>query len=65
VPDKRHCALGLTVGMAMAPSYRFEITSVELTKHGAIVSAKASGLPGHIVLVSEASGLKIPAVQGT
>jgi hypothetical protein len=64
VPDKRHCVLGLSVGMAMAPSYRFEITSVELTKHGAIVSATANRVPGQIVLIREASGFKVLAVQG-
>ena len=39
VPDKRHCVLGLSVGMAMAPSYRFEITGLQLSRHGVVVSA--------------------------
>jgi hypothetical protein len=64
VPDKRHCVLGLSVGMAMAPSYRFRITSVQLTRGGAVVSARANGVPGRLVLVREASTFKIVAVQG-
>ncbi len=64
VPDKRHCVIGLSVGMAMAPSYRFRITSVRLTRDGAIVSARANGLPGHLVLVREEGGFKVLAIQG-
>jgi hypothetical protein len=64
VPDKRRCVLGLSVGMAMAPSYRFEIARVQLTRRGAVVSARADGLPGRLVLVREGNGFKILAVQG-
>jgi hypothetical protein len=64
VPDKRHCMLGLSVGMAMAPSYRFEITNVRMTRRGALVSALANGVPGRLVLVREGSSFKILAVQG-
>jgi hypothetical protein len=65
VLDKRHCVLGLTVGMSMAPSYRFEITSVKLTRGGAVVSALANGVPGSVVLVREDSALKVLAVHGS
>ncbi len=64
VPDKRHCVLGLSVGMAMAPSYRFRITGVQVTRDGAIVSALANGLPGHLVLAREQGGFKVLAVHG-
>lgn len=64
VPDKRHCVLGLSVGMAMAPSYRFEITAVRVTRNGAVVSATANGQPGRVVLVLERGVLKVLAVQG-
>jgi hypothetical protein len=64
VPDKRHCVLGLSVGMGMAPSYRFRITGVQVTRDGAIVSALANGLPGHLVLVREQDGFKVLAVHG-
>ena len=64
VPDKRHCVLGLSAGMAMAPSYRFRITGVRLTPHGAVVSARANGLPGRLVLVHEGARFKVFAVQG-
>jgi hypothetical protein len=65
VPDKRHCVLGLSVGMAMAPSYRFEITSVQLTRRGALVSALANGVPGRVVLVREGGSFKVFAVLGS
>jgi hypothetical protein len=64
VPDKRHCVLGLSGGMAMAPSYRFQITGVRVTPHGAVVSARANGLPGRLVLVREGSSFKVFAIQG-
>jgi hypothetical protein len=64
VPNRRHCVLGLSIGMAMAPSYRFRITGVQVTRDGAIVSALANGLPGHLVLVRERDGFKVLAVQG-
>jgi hypothetical protein len=64
VPDKRHCVLGLSVGMAMAPSYRFRITGVQVTRGRAIVSALANALPGRLVLVREQDGFKVLAVHG-
>jgi hypothetical protein len=65
VPDKRHCLLGLSVGMAMSPSYRFEIADVRLTSRGALVSALANGQPGRLILVREGGGFKVLAVQGS
>jgi len=64
VPDKRHCVLGLSVGMAMAPSYRFRITDVRVTRAGAAVAALANGLPGRLLLVRDRKGFKVLAVQG-
>jgi hypothetical protein len=63
VPDKRHCVLGLSAGMAMAPSYRFRISGVQLTRSGAVVEAFADGQPGRLVLVREAGSFKVLAVQ--
>jgi hypothetical protein len=65
VPDKRRCVLGLTVGMSMAPTYGFEITSVKLTKGRAVVTALANGVPGRIVLVREGGELKVLVVQAS
>ncbi len=64
VPDKRRCILGLTVGMAMAPGYRFEITRVRLTGDEAVVAARANGVPGRVVLVRERGRFKVLSVQG-
>jgi hypothetical protein len=49
--------------MAMAPSYRFRISAVRLTRSGAVVDAFADGVPGRLVLLREAGGFKVLAVQ--
>ena len=64
VPDKRRCILGLTVGMAMAPGYRFEITGARVSGDEAVVSARANGVPGRVVLVREHGRFKVLSVQG-
>jgi len=51
VPDKKHCALGLAAGVGMGPRVFFKILGVHATGELTVVTARANGAPGAIVLL--------------
>ena len=62
VPDRKHCVLGLTVGMGPNGA-RFEITGVRANGQRAEVSARADGAPGKVLLVKEEGRFRIVALR--
>ena len=64
IPDRKHCVLGLTVGLTNTPTVFFKILGVRPEGGGAVVRTRANGAPGQIVLVRESGALRILKVAG-
>lgn len=62
IPDKKHCVLGLRVGLGNGPTVFFRILGVRRRGDLAIVKTLANGAPGKIVLIREAGSFKVLSV---
>ena len=65
IPDRKHCVLGLTVGLANSPTVFFRILGVRRQGNQTIVATLANGAKGEIVLVRESGALKILKLDGS
>jgi len=62
IPDKKHCALVLRVGLAMSAEVHFRILGVRRDNDRLIVGALANGAPGKIV-IKEAGRFRVLSVS--
>jgi hypothetical protein len=58
------CEIGLRVGLMWTQRIRFRITAVRVEGDRVVVTARADGAPGQVVLAREDGRLKVQAVAG-
>jgi hypothetical protein len=58
------CEIGLRVGLMWTQRIRFRITAVVVHGDRVVVSARADGAPGRVVLAREEGRLKVQAIAG-